>query len=326
MSIKGKFFPVGHGLTYGFKINDFNLLFDITKKRNLLNDVERFFGSTHIDTLILSHFHDDHVDGVNNLISSGFDIDRVFIPYIDDDERFIVRLKRYFRSRTKSISIFTEDDNFRKDDRFTIIEVHEELKIEAHSISSDFWEFNVVQSKGNANSIISAILGKLAGIGIHTKDDVLAKLSTNFDDIKKAYDSSIGDLNLTSIYLIHGPLDCSSITDCTYGGQQFLPFSLNMGFAYKYHSLITGDCNLDRNRSKISSYSDQLGFALVPHHSGLKEWSDYLCVSNLDLLWIVTISKVGSRPNGLVVRDIYVNSNELFICDKNHSFEYDFHI
>lgn len=33
MVIKGKYFAVGHGLTYGFKVGPYNVLFDINKNK-----------------------------------------------------------------------------------------------------------------------------------------------------------------------------------------------------------------------------------------------------------------------------------------------------
>jgi len=62
---------------------------------------------------------------------------------------------------------------------------------------------------------------------------------------------------------------------------------------------------------------------LVPHHSGLKEWDDYICQDTDKVVWIVTISQIKSRPYGQVVSDIYSNNEELYICDKTKFFEYE---
>lgn len=45
MSIRAKFFPVGHGLTYAFKIETFHLLFDIRKNCDF-NELELFLMGT----------------------------------------------------------------------------------------------------------------------------------------------------------------------------------------------------------------------------------------------------------------------------------------
>jgi len=107
----------------------------------------------------------------------------------------------------------------------------------------------------------------------------------------------------------------------------FLPFGLSFNYKVgKYHSLISGDCNFSKNSTIISTYIDQLAYALVPHHSGLTEWDDYICDNNGDVVWIVTINNVASRPYAKIVRDIYKKGNELFVCDHVNTFCYNFEV
>ena len=89
MDIKGKFFPVGHGLTYAFKIDDVHVLFDINRKCNL-KDLNQFFGDQNIDFMILSHLHNDHINGLKKLSKVGFSINKIYIPYLDIDEQYLV--------------------------------------------------------------------------------------------------------------------------------------------------------------------------------------------------------------------------------------------
>ena len=66
LEAEAKFFPVGHGLTYAFKIGDFHVLFDINSQCDL-NALASFYGDKEIDIMVLSHFHEDHVNGVEEL-------------------------------------------------------------------------------------------------------------------------------------------------------------------------------------------------------------------------------------------------------------------
>ncbi len=56
MDIRGKFFSVGHGLTYAFKIsdvigvNDVHLLYDINRECDM-KELEYFYGNKEIDYL-----------------------------------------------------------------------------------------------------------------------------------------------------------------------------------------------------------------------------------------------------------------------------------
>ena len=97
MDIRGKFFPVGHGLTYAFKIgdvsgvNDVHLLYDINRKCDM-KELENFYGNKVIDYLILSHLHADHMDGVGKLCKAGFKVKKIYIPYLDNDEKIFVEM------------------------------------------------------------------------------------------------------------------------------------------------------------------------------------------------------------------------------------------
>lgn len=51
-------------------------------------DVLRDRHGSHVDLLYLSHFHEDHVNGLSNL-KQGFSVDRAFIPLLDPWERLL---------------------------------------------------------------------------------------------------------------------------------------------------------------------------------------------------------------------------------------------
>lgn len=313
MEIKGKFFPVGHGLTYAFKVGALNVLFDITQRCNL-DDLEKFYGSKTIDILVISHFDADHSDGIHNLYDNGFNIGKVYIPYIGDEREIIL----YFVYLYKQINYLALFEEIQSHDT-TIIEVSEIEVIEV----LPFWKFNIHQSL-NASCYVRKIIAELNAIGIVTKDDVRQKLRTHQQDIKEAYEKVMDNLNLTSLFMEHGPVDDKFVNETFYCGQEFISRTVEKGKNVNMHSLITGDCNLSINRCTICKYVDQLGYVLVPHHSGVQEWNDFICNSTETVVWIVTISKIRTRPYGLVVRDIYSNYEKLYICDKHTSFEYSF--
>ena len=322
MEIKGKFFAVGHGLTYAFKIDSFHVLFDI-KKNCDFDELRDFYGNKNIDILVISHFDTDHSDGIQELYKQGFTMKRIYIPYIDDDEKLVLELMFLY---------FNRDYNSEREalGNTEIIEVRE-LEI----YKTDFWEFNIHNSKekekrkgkgkvtGTPSADVAKIIKSLNAIGITTKDDVRRNLKAKQDDIKAAYKNVKGDLNLTSLFMEHGPIDEKSIKESTYSGLEFKSKKVKKGKNDYVHSLITGDCNLLNNKSVIKGYLNKLGYVLVPHHSGLKEWDDYICQDTDKVVWIVTISQIKSRPYGQVVSDIYSNNEELYICDKTKFFEYE---
>lgn len=167
------------------------------------------------------------------------------------------------------------------------------------------------------------MIKNLNSIGISTNDDVRNKLKTHQANIKKAYNKVKKNLNYTSLFMEHGPVNGKNITDNQFCGMEFISKAEKSGSNECTHSLITGDCNLKNNELVIKRYLDKLGYVLVPHHSGVKEWSDYICKNTSNVVWIVTISEIKSRPYGLIASDIYFSNEELYICDKEHEFEYE---
>ena len=315
MEIKGKFFPVGHGLTYAFKVECVNVLFDIRKNCDLV-ELEKFYGNKNIDILIISHFDADHSDGIHNLYASGFHIRNIYIPYIGKHSETIL----YFIFLYKNKSYPDIMEEIRTNDTI-ITEVDEMEEI----LPLPFWKFNIHQSI-NAPKHVANIISNLNAIGIKTKDDVRKKLETKQQDIKDAYKKVMYDLNATSLFMEHGPVDDKLIKESDYCGLEFISGSIESEKNVNMHSLITGDCSLLVNKSIISRYVDNLGYVLVPHHSGIKEWDDFICKGAKTAVWIVTISKIGIRPYGLIVSDIYTNKEKLYICDNSKAFEYEFNI
>lgn len=317
MSIRGKFFPVGHGLTYAFKIGRFHLLFDIRKKCNF-TELENFFdGKKEIDIMVISHFDVDHSDGIQKIRANGYKIKKVYIPYIGDDERLLLELIFAFTNRNFNNMLEDLGD-------VEIVEVRENEAYRFLIGKLDFWEFNVHNSAGNAPTVVKKILSELSAIGIQTNDDVRRNLHTKQAQIKQAYQNAVNNLNITSMFMDHGPIDESMIGISVYSGMEFTSQKREFSFnaSGHFHSLITGDCNIAKNQSIVQRYADRLAYALVPHHSGIGEWNDCLCRNTDKVDWIVTISKIGVRPYGKVVSDIYSNDEKLFICDEKQEFEY----
>lgn len=331
MDIRGKFFPVGLGLTYAFKIsdvigvNDVHLLYDINRKCDM-KELEIFYGNKEIDYLILSHLHADHVNGVDKLCKAGFRVRKIYIPYLNDDERIFVELKWLFK--TGNYQSYTRIvDRLREIlENVDVIEVGVEWgdgQI-SFTVGKKLWQFNIFQNKGNSAAAMNDIKTRLQRMGISNNTSIQ---NVNIKDLRKAYNKSMGKhnfkLNETSIFLEHGPL-MKQIKIIGINGYDFFTGTNGNMFEIGTHSLITGDMNLNekRNERVVSNYYNILGVVLVPHHSGVHEWSAYVCQNMHYAVWVVGISGIGVRPYGKVVKDIYGNGQKLYICDKNYSFEY----
>ena len=248
MDIMGKFFPVGHGLTYAFKIEKHHMLFDISKQCNLI-ELEKFYGNKEINFMILSHFHNDHMGGVCDLYKAGFSIEKIYIPYLDDDEQLFVELRSFLRN-----GIYHSYSEIIESLPARIEEVDEDV-----SLKEGIWEFNIHQNKGNSKQIINDIKNQLKVLGIIKNDDVRQHLQSNskISSIKKAYQNVMkkSSLNETSIFLEHGPIK-KEIKVKEFRGFEYLNKNIKKGKIVKTHSLITGDMNLVKNHKIILKYYD----------------------------------------------------------------------
>ena len=99
LTIEFTFHNVGQGLFYSGKVEGFNFIYDCgaEKRKHLYTAIDHYrnhkLPSSKLNLLILSHLHDDHVAGLNVLLS-GISVDTVILPYLTPIERLMVALRR----------------------------------------------------------------------------------------------------------------------------------------------------------------------------------------------------------------------------------------
>ena len=123
---KFTFHPVGQGLFYSGSIGSFNFIYDcgsFNKKTlhkeigKLCNDLSDKCNKPEIDLLIISHFHYDHICGMEYLFYK-FKINNVIIPYMTDEQKLFTVAKLiddFSIANTESI-----EDNQATDDLFQL--------------------------------------------------------------------------------------------------------------------------------------------------------------------------------------------------------------
>jgi len=88
------FHNVGHGLFYSGKIENFNFIYDCGAKSNKylkeqIIDYKKLNEIKKINLLIISHFHADHISGLDILLKN-VDLETVIIPYYKPIDRLIL--------------------------------------------------------------------------------------------------------------------------------------------------------------------------------------------------------------------------------------------
>jgi hypothetical protein len=93
------FNKVGQGLFYSGNIDGFNFVYDCgstyTRKlgRSIIGPYKRRLGKKSLDMVVLSHFHDDHTNGLQ-LLLKGLTVEYAIIPYFTPIERLIMSVRR----------------------------------------------------------------------------------------------------------------------------------------------------------------------------------------------------------------------------------------
>lgn len=92
------FQKVGQGLFYTGKIDTFHFVYDCgsRQKKSLFESIDSYknkLNGGEIDLLVISHFHCDHVSGLDHLFQN-FEVTDVIIPYFAPIERLILALRR----------------------------------------------------------------------------------------------------------------------------------------------------------------------------------------------------------------------------------------
>lgn len=107
---------VGQGLFYSGSINNYQVVYDCGSKNKAarVNAINNYcsINQNKIDLLILSHFHDDHINGIEELLSKK-KVHTVILPYLSPIERLYLSCKRGYTNYSMlfdPISFFRERD------------------------------------------------------------------------------------------------------------------------------------------------------------------------------------------------------------------------
>jgi len=98
-----KFHPVGFGLFTSGKIGNFRFVYDCGSSITRVAEdcVNREFKEhDHLNLLAISHFHKDHISGLNQLLTLVDKVDTIVLPYLTPRER-LVYILTYYKYQTQ---------------------------------------------------------------------------------------------------------------------------------------------------------------------------------------------------------------------------------
>jgi len=127
-----RFHPVGQGLFYSMNLNlssdddDFNFVYDCgtLSVRQYLEEQIRDFHIYHhvIHLLVVSHFDEDHVNGIADLIRN-IKVKTLVLPYVDWKERLAIAMALTDSEKKEYLAILSDPLTFFSSDQFDIDEI-----------------------------------------------------------------------------------------------------------------------------------------------------------------------------------------------------------
>lgn len=314
MGIIRTFHPVGQGAFYSERLfhdgKEFTIVYDCGSstlgEKKMKTKVKSSFPKGHtIDILFLSHFHGDHISGIE-FLKEHCTIKKVIIPFMDDEAKALVRVvsaisgdtigltvlenpQAYFEQETQVVSI--EEVDLEDDNSVANTEEIESLDTVGESTRSgavfkplekfDWYLIPFNYQNGNRKT---QFLTTLANDGIRLEDlDTVGKILSNKAKIVKAYNLVDGDLNSNSMVLYSGSnmsyristnmmgscycYDCSCdyICDC-----------IESGCLYTGDSDFKDDTVVSSLFRKLGNFASFIGTLQVPHHGSIKNWNKKL--------------------------------------------------
>ena len=295
------FMPVGQGAFYIEKFNDgFTVVYDCGSYKNTSiveeNIKNSILDTKKIDLLVISHYHEDHINGLEYLFKN-FDIDKMLMPFLDLAEKMESFIDADIHNNSngfyKDFCINPEKalkDNFGKSSEITFVlpeESSQPNKIDIQNIkdrinSGDKITCNVI------NCIWAYIpfnfqdakrTEQFKKLTEHLDLDSVDKFRDYYERNKKElidiYEKVEGDKNTNSLVLYSGAY--SNIKTTTYSRRKSFSFTKNISGC-----LYLGDYNAEGNQkmkeleAKYESFYKEISTIQIPHHGSRDNYNPRL--------------------------------------------------
>ena len=360
MKLIRTFHPIGQGAFYTERHfvngNEFNIVYDCgsfsLKGIKLDRKIKSTFPENYkIDILFISHFHADHINGID-ILRKHCKIETVVLPLLDIDAKTLLIASNYINESVTDIRIIDNPNEYFGNET-TVISISEAnieeggdgINMEAPIDISTLKQAGIVNS-GNAfvsglanhewyfvpfnyRHISSKIkfIDALSALNLTLTDiDTIAKIQANKAKIKAAYNSVDGDLNQNSMLLFSGSNKEESIS--TFAPCQNFRFNyrlfnrvdrLNSGCIY------FGDIDLKKQdiinniQVKLANLLPYVGTIQVPHHGSIHNFDCSILHFSKLMCAIISYGCSNSygHPSDRVIGDIFSHSVFPFLVTEN---------
>jgi hypothetical protein len=307
------FHPVGQGAFYTEKFNDFTLIYDCGSdkgKQFIEEEIPHvFLKKSVIDVLFISHLHDDHVNGIEFLLSN-YSLKKLFLPLISNSEKIYLLIHNAMTSErdnfierliwmpeelikekalkgapklilVKPVTRIPFDQDNVSIDTFRNLKSNIKSGIRIKQKKEDEWIFLPFNFQNKTRSAILVDELKKRSISIDNINDFdkLWKDASQQKQLIEAYNAVPGNLNTNSLVLYSGPEK----------GSKFGYWPYNTIPIHSFGSLLSWDAgclylgDYDANGKKgaqliknFQFYWNSIGTLQIPHHGSSLNYNPVL--------------------------------------------------
>jgi beta-lactamase superfamily II metal-dependent hydrolase len=323
---------VGHGAFYTETFLGKNsIVYDCgaDKPQEMLNEIiddfHCFLGE--ISVLFVSHFHSDHINGIQYLLKK-CKVKRLVIPYLNEEEKRIILVAHLLAGGEINDFTYRFIENTEEalgsiSDRIepvVLIRIREQQMLNEEEIS-----ITDVNTNTDINSGTRMLIAKTwYYVPFNLKDESLSNEITKYFEENLHKKQSVTEdwwkshrCKLTSLYEAHGKSKLNTNSLVVYSG------TLNT----KCGCLYTGDYNAKTEKnykaldSAFSKYWDNILTLQVPHHGSKNSFNKNLIREGIDHYFISAGEKDRYKhPNIEVLREFADAKKEVrIITEKSHS-------
>lgn len=346
MTLIRTFHPIGQGAFYterhNFSESEFNVVYDCGSTTLKGQKLERKIKSTFpknypIDILFISHFHADHINGIE-ILANHCSIKKVVLPFLDPETKIMLKVSNLFENNFSDTSLIDNPEDFFGRD-IPIIRIEPtEITPNTDEIGlnepTDISEIRKSSTKPSGTVFLPLLgvdwlfipfnykhderseqFGKALKIyGLILNDiDTISKIKKNKDKVIKAYKSVDGDLNKNSMILYSG----KKTVDYIHCFNHFHYFYFRRHFHLDLQSgcLYMSDIDLNKPhivtdiKAKLSKVLPFIGTLQVPHHGSVHNFTTSILQPNI----LYAIFSFGTRntyghPSDRVISDVIANN------------------
>ena len=240
--------PVGQGLFYSGRIskedNSFEFIYDCGGDKSIIsNIVDDYleYSSKEIDMLVISHFDEDHINGLPYLLDKVKKIKKIFIPYYDGISSYLLFLAYIYGNggnfsdkiddiimvRTNRIEEEDNPNDFNElrleraiDETYMIGNIRvSEMEVSSTIDLKGIWKFKFYNTLLRKNKSVSTIKDRIDNLinqnASFSLEELLSKHLENVkQSLKDIYNVSVpsnlrnSSQNQASLCLYHSPLSC----------------------------------------------------------------------------------------------------------------------